>query len=96
MVVFVHKSKADRYGKINGMSFAEKQRSIGKEVAVKNTLPAPAGGDYVYYTVKEGDTLWEIALEYPDVSDTDLIQLNGLKDGSRISPGMVIKIKPKG
>jgi membrane-bound lytic murein transglycosylase D len=96
LVVFVHKSRAERYRKIDDMSFAEKQRSIGKEVKEKKTAAPPRGGDYIYYTVKEGDTLWEIAREYSDVTDTDLMELNGLKDPGRISPGMVLKIKPIG
>jgi membrane-bound lytic murein transglycosylase D len=81
------------------MSFAEKQRSVGKEVA-KAEAPAITAGesdnqDYVLYEVKSGDTLWDIAIKYPGVSDTDLIRLNGLSDGNKIRPGMIIKIKPK-
>jgi membrane-bound lytic murein transglycosylase D len=99
LVVFVHKSKADQYRKINTMSFAEKQRSIGKEAT--ETGPPPTSQlpgrdeDYILYTIKSGDTLWDIAKKYPGVSDADLIRLNNLGDGNNIKAGMVIRIKPK-
>jgi membrane-bound lytic murein transglycosylase D len=98
LIVYVPKSRLGHYSKINDMSFAEKQRSIGKEVPENNSpvTPTDEGVDYIYYTIKPGDTLWDIAREYPGITDSDLIELNDLGDGSNISPGMVIKIKPKG
>ncbi len=100
LIVFVPKSKADHYRKIDAMSFAEKQRSIGKEVAEPEradvkVLPG-RDEDYVLYEIKSGDTLWDIANKFPGVTDSDLIRLNDLGDGNNIKPGMVIRIKPKG
>jgi membrane-bound lytic murein transglycosylase D len=100
LIVFVPKSKAEQYRKIDSMSFAEKQRSIGKVVA-REGIPAQKklpgrDEDYILYTIKSGDTLWEIAQKFPGVSDTDLIELNNLGNGDKIRPGMVIRIKPKG
>jgi membrane-bound lytic murein transglycosylase D len=100
LIVFVPRSKEDHYRKIDAMSFAQKQRSIGKEVAEAEkrqlgTLPG-RDEDYVLYRIKSGDTLWDIAKKYPGVSDADLIELNNLGDGNKLSPGMVIRIKPKG
>ncbi|MCK4747337.1 MAG: transglycosylase SLT domain-containing protein, partial [Bacteroidales bacterium] len=100
LIVFVPKNKLEHYQKIDNMSFAEKQRSIGKEVAeakpqaVKD-LPG-RDEDYVLYTIKSGDTLWEIARKYPGVTDSDLIELNDMDNGNSIKPGMVIRIRPKG
>jgi membrane-bound lytic murein transglycosylase D len=100
LIVFVPESKAEQYRKIDEMSFAEKQRSIGKEVIVEESrVKKDLSGrdeDYVLYTVKSGDTLWDIANKYPGISDSDLIELNGLSDGDSIKPGMVIRIRPKG
>ncbi len=99
LIVYVHKNKAGYYSKIEKMSFAEKQRSIGKEVtqaeAPVKTVQEPNSQDYILYEIRPGDTLWDIAKKYPGVSDTDLIRLNELGDGSKIKPGMIIKIKPK-
>jgi membrane-bound lytic murein transglycosylase D len=100
LIVFFTKSKLDQYKKIDSMSFAEKQRSIGKEVAEAASQPAAdlpgRDEDYILYTIKSGDSLWEIAKEYEGVTDSDLIKLNGLDNGNDIKPGMVIRIRPKG
>jgi membrane-bound lytic murein transglycosylase D len=99
LIVYVPKDKVAYYSKIDQMSFAEKQNAIGKEA---NRAEAPAmtaresdDQDYVLYEVRSGDTLWDIANKYPGVTDSDLIRLNGLRDGNKIKPGMIIKIKPK-
>ena len=99
LIIYVPRDKAAYYSGVDKKSFAEKQKSIGKDVSPPATPRIPAGGgdkqDYVLYEVRSGDTLWDIARKYPGVSDTDLIRLNGLSDGDRIKPGMIIKIKPK-
>lgn len=49
--------------------------------------------DYIYYKVKSGDTLWDIANQYPGVSDKDLIKWNNLSSSGKVIPGQKIKIK---
>ncbi|MFO7670916.1 MAG: LysM peptidoglycan-binding domain-containing protein [Bacteroidales bacterium] len=57
--------------------------------------PAVSGtGDYITYRVKSGDTLWEIARQYPGVSESDIARLNNISNSSKIQPGQVIRIKP--
>lgn len=65
----------------------------------KNTLTASNSsssgiqeGEYVYYKVKSGDTLWDIANQYPGVSDSDLIKWNNLSSRTKIQPGQQLKI----
>jgi membrane-bound lytic murein transglycosylase D len=98
LIVYVPKDKVSYYSSLESMSFAEKQRSIGKEVSSTKSAPRVERSgddrDFVLYEIKSGDTLWDIARKYPGVSDTDIIQLNGLSNGDRIKPGMVIRIKP--
>lgn len=50
-------------------------------------------GSYVVYTVKSGDTLYEIAQSYPGVSADDIMKFNGI--GTDIRPGMTLKIPKK-
>lgn len=98
LVVYVPPEKADSYRKINDMSFDEKQRSIGKNTVRPDETVAQqetADDNYIYYRVKYGDTLWDIAKKYPGVSDADIIRLNNLTDADRIQPGQAIKIKRK-
>ena len=80
------------------MSFAEKQASIGKTTVTSQASETPVlddAADYVIYTVKYGDTLWDIAQKYPGVSDHDIKQLNNLSSANKIKPGQQLKIKPK-
>ena len=101
LVIYVPKSKAGKYKNINSMTFAQKQKMIGKEVPAttvteKEKPTYDVNTKFEYYTVKSGDTLWDIAKQYPGVTDTDIMDLNGISDASSIKPGQKLKIKPIG
>jgi membrane-bound lytic murein transglycosylase D len=106
LVIYKPKGQSSRYRDISSMSFAEKQRFAGREESSDHMDPAapmPDGGagesgsdDYITYTVRSGDTLWEIARKYPGVTETDIARLNHISDSSKIRPGQVIRIKRKG
>lgn len=49
-------------------------------------------GKMKYYTVKEGDTLWEIAQQFDGVTVEDIKRLNNLKN-NRIQKGQRLKIQ---
>lgn len=56
--------------------------------------PVSSGsGAYTTYTVKNGDTLYDIAKLYPGVSAQNIMDFNGV--GSKIRPGMTLKISTK-
>lgn len=95
LAIYKPKSKAKKYKAINKMTFAQKQARIGKQVA--ETQPKPAvqlkEGEYKYYTIKRGDTLWDIAKLFPGVSESDIKSWNGINNVSKIKPGQRLKIK---
>jgi membrane-bound lytic murein transglycosylase D len=98
ITIYKHKNKASKYKGIDKMSFAEKQAMVGKPVSTATPSPAvktEINGDFVYYKVQWGDTLWDIAKKYPGVTDTDIMRLNNITDASKIKPGQTLKIKPK-
>lgn len=98
LTIYVHKSKVAKYEKIDKMTFAEKQASIGKQAKkteIKPTKPLKEG-EYELYTVKRGDTLWDIAKLFPGVTDSEIMNWNGISDASKISVGQKLKIKITG
>ncbi len=58
-------------------------------VAIKNQ--SSKGQNTKIYTVKQGDSLWSIAQQYPGVSVADIKKKNDLKS-VKLSPGMELKI----
>lgn len=102
LVIYKPKGKSARYAGLNKMSFNEKQKFAGRAVSSSASSTAstasgsPSSDSYITYTVRNGDTLWEIAQKYPGTSETDIARLNNMTNSSRIKPGQVIRIKPKG
>jgi len=98
LIIYVPRSSLGKYQDINNLSFREKQARIGKTVASQTENPAPVASsarDYVIYTVKKGDTIWDIMKKYPGVTESDIKVLNNLSDVSKIKAGQQLKIKPK-
>jgi membrane-bound lytic murein transglycosylase D len=61
-----------------------------------NTKPASTtSGEFIYYEVKNGDTLWNIASQYDGVTTQDLRKWNNLGTNATIKPGERIKIRRK-
>ncbi|MDC1106726.1 transglycosylase SLT domain-containing protein [Prolixibacteraceae bacterium] len=97
LVVYVPASKYSYYNRFNTMSFKQKQQACGakgyrKTTATKNSSGSKSG-DYVYYTVKNNDTLWNIAKKFTGVSESSIQRLNGIRNARSLSIGQVIKIK---
>lgn len=99
LVIYVPPQYADYYREVNSLSFAAKQARVGRTPTVSRPASPPVteeAGEYLYYTVRQGDTLWDIARLFPGVSDRDILRLNQLTNANRIYPGQRLKIKPAG
>ncbi|MGE4585839.1 MAG: transglycosylase SLT domain-containing protein [Mangrovibacterium sp.] len=98
LVIYVPKAYSDFYLSVNDMSFSQKQQHARKrpvpdtQVTASTAMQPEYDGEFVYYTVKSGDTLWSIAKKFPGVSNTDIIKLNNMGNGNRIKPGQKLKI----
>lgn len=71
---------------------------VGQKLTIYSKNAAPettVQNGYVMYTVKSGDSLWEIAKKFPGTSLDQIMKLNGLDKNSKIYPGKKIKIKKK-
>jgi membrane-bound lytic murein transglycosylase D len=99
LVVYVPTGKGEYFKKFNTMSFASKQRSVGKKAptlaAKSNNTSSFVSGKYKYYTVRRGDNLWSIAKKFPGISNNDIIKANKLRNGKNIYPGQKLKIPQK-
>ncbi len=98
LVIYVPRNNLSKYQNINDLSFAEKQAKVGKTVtpaAEKPVNTVTAGKDYIIYTVKQGDTIWDIIKLYPGVTESEIKSLNNLSDVSKIKAGQQLKIRPK-
>ncbi len=96
LVVYVPQDKVSYYKKVNSMSFAEKQKRIGRPVSRNKAEEKQKREEgYIYHKVKYGDTLWEIARQYNGVSQRDLMRLNDLSNAREIQVGQYLKIKKK-
>jgi membrane-bound lytic murein transglycosylase D len=88
LVIYVPKKRATQYKQeTNENSTVKTQAAAGPVTA--------SAGDFENYTVKSGDTLWEIAQHFPGITEKDILQLNNLSDPDKIKPGQVLKIRKK-
>lgn len=102
LVIYKPRGTSENYANINSMSYAEKQKFAGNDKSpVTKILGTPGtsgdSGDseFIYYTVRRGDNLYNIARRYPGISNSDIMQANGLGKSARIFPGQKLKIPRK-
>jgi membrane-bound lytic murein transglycosylase D len=96
IVVYVLKDKKNHYTALESMSFTEKQAREGKLVSNTSQKERIRGnlkqGTYILYTVKRGDNPWQIAKQYPGISDQDILRWNNISPHD-LRPGQKLKIK---
>lgn len=73
-------------------SSASSKTSSGSK-SDKSSVKTTEDGGYLYYTVKSGDNLWDIAKKFDGVSYEQIMKINGFTKKSKIYPGNKIKIK---
>ena len=83
----------------NNIYVGQKLKVAAPKSTVSTSTSKPAttsspNGNYTTYTVKNGDSFYSIAKNYPGVSAENIMDFNGL-NSSNIKPGMVIKIPAK-
>ncbi|HUW93104.1 MAG TPA: transglycosylase SLT domain-containing protein [Bacteroidales bacterium] len=103
LALYIDPARAERCSQINSMSFAEKQKMIGKTATV--AVPAsssfsvlassPADSSYDFYTVRYGDTVWDIAKKFEGITASDILKLNNISDASKIQVGQKLKIRKR-
>jgi membrane-bound lytic murein transglycosylase D len=90
-----------KWNKLKNNTIFPKQKLLVSQPMAENTQPevkpsATANSDYVIYTVKPGDTLWDIAKKYNGVSVDQIKEINNITSGRSLKPGQKIKVLVKG
>jgi membrane-bound lytic murein transglycosylase D len=100
LVIYVDPSRSEYFSKINSMSFNDKQIMIGKTVPsnsqpVAYNAPAESEGEFITYTVRYGDTIWDIVRMFDNVTTSQVLTLNNISEPGKIKVGQKLKIKKK-
>lgn len=74
--------------KLPSTSTASTSSSTSKK---SQATPSPKG-DYVTYTVRNGETFYSIARKYPGISAENIMKWNNIRNAKRLKPGMDLKI----
>jgi membrane-bound lytic murein transglycosylase D len=73
---------------------------IGKTVpynsqSVAAKVPVESDGEFITYTVRYGDTIWDIVKMFDNVTTSQVLTLNNISDPEKIQVGQKLKIKKK-
>lgn len=94
--IYVPENRVAEYRNIENMAFEKKQAIEAKRNNTTYTKQATEKSStpdrYIHYTIKPGDTLWDICQKYPKNSVEDLKRVNNITDLGVIKPGYVIKV----
>jgi membrane-bound lytic murein transglycosylase D len=95
LTIYVPEAEADKYRKINTMSFDDKQKMAGINPVTNKPKEEALDPIYEYYTVKQGDNPWGIANKFDDVSIDDLLEINNIDNATKLKVGQKLKIRKK-
>jgi membrane-bound lytic murein transglycosylase D len=100
LVIYVDPSKSEYLSTVNTMSFADKQKMTGKSIPANIQTSAikplvESEGEFITYTVRSGDTIWDIVKMFENVTTTEVLALNNISDPGKIKIGQKLKIKKK-
>ena len=59
------------------------------------TPPVESSGEFITYTVRYGDTIWDIVKMFDNVTTSEVLALNNISDPGKIQVGQKLKIKKK-
>jgi membrane-bound lytic murein transglycosylase D len=66
-----------------------------KLMVSKKASSIDENAEYIYHTIKAGDTLWDIAKMYDGVTVSQIKKLNNITNTRRLKPGEKIRIALK-
>ncbi|HHN47972.1 MAG TPA: LysM peptidoglycan-binding domain-containing protein [Bacteroidales bacterium] len=89
-------SNLRRWNNISGNVIHPNQRLIVSNPAAQSSASSTNGSNenlnFIYYTVQQGDTLWDIAKKYDGVTIDKIKQWNNISNANRLRPGQKLRI----
>lgn len=86
----IHPGDRIKIIKMDGLSYHEKEESESK---AETNIDTEENENFKYYIVQSGDTLWDLAKKFNNVTVKELKQLNSNLNFRRLKPGMKLKVK---
>lgn len=93
-------SDLKKWNNLNSNTIQPGQKLLVYEPKAKTESPKTVennkqDGSYVYHTVRQGDTLWDIAKLYDGVSVDQIKSLNNISNSKKLKPGQKLKVSVK-
>ncbi len=96
LAIYVPEKDKAKLEKASSTSKTEKQPDTGTSAAAATNAETAANNvDFEYYTVRNGDNIWDIAQKYGGISSDDIIQLNNISNEKGLVVGQKLKIPKK-
>jgi membrane-bound lytic murein transglycosylase D len=80
---------------VNSVNPSAEKRVTTISPNLATTAIAETDGEYEIYTVRRGDTIWDIVKKFDNVTSGEVLKLNGISNPSRIMTGQKLKIRKK-
>jgi membrane-bound lytic murein transglycosylase D len=93
LVVYVPEGKASVKKTTDAVT--ETTTNSTNDLIADNSPGSDSGESFVYYTVQNGDNLWDIARQYPGTSAEEIRQLNDISNTKGLYIGQKLKILKK-
>jgi membrane-bound lytic murein transglycosylase D len=96
LAIYIHEKNKSKQEKASSASNTEKQAISENSLPVAlNAETAANSVNFEYYTVRNGDNIWNIAQKYVGISSDDIIKLNNISNEKGLVVGQKLKIPKK-
>ena len=92
LAIYVPEKNKVTLNKVSTSSNTQKQTTDNSIATTQNSATVTV--DFVYYTVRNGDNIWNIAQKYSGISSDDIMELNNISN-DRLVVGQKLKIPKK-